>query len=135
MTFLSLLSMNLVTVWPLYAVAIVTLIIVARRHKLWPGNESHPPLYLLVLPLVLPFLLTLWAALTVGAKRGARSGSLGWASGVLTALALVAVGAASWSVWRWRSRWLPAGVCAVVSILCTAYAWFVGAMAIADDWL
>jgi hypothetical protein len=85
--------------------------------------------------LLAPVALTAWAALTFGAERGASPGALGWASGVLTGFAVAMLVASGWTLWRWRSSWPVAALCVVTCIGATALAWFVGAMAIADDWL
>jgi hypothetical protein len=37
--------------------------------------------------------------------------------------------------WRWREHWLASLPCVVIAGIGTAMAWFVGAMAIADDWI
>jgi hypothetical protein len=130
-----LISMTFTNVWPLYVLALVVLAGVTWQRRRAAVAGPHAPVRLLLAALVAPALLPLWAAATFGAEKGARSGALGWASGVLTVLALAVVGFAGWAVWRWRSNWLAAMPCALAIVVTTALGWFIGAMAIADDWI
>lgn len=120
-------------VWPLYLVAGIVVAVLAwrRRH----ASREGPALRPLVGVLLSPLTLSLWATVAFGAERGREPGRLGWASGVLTVLAVAAGGSAGLVLWRWRTRWLPATLCVVVALVGVALSWFVGAMAIADDWL
>lgn len=134
-TFLWLFSMSIAMVWPFYLVAIA---VVGRVwwHRRQPGGQREgPPLLVLWCVLLAPFALTAWAALTYGAERGAGPGAFGWASGILTGLAVAVLVAAGWALWRWRSNWPVAALCVGTCIGATALAWFVGAMAIVDDWM
>lgn len=130
-----LVSMTFESVWPLYLGAALLMAALGwqRRRRLPAGDR--PSVALLMALLASPVLLLLWAAATFGVEKGARSGAFGWASGVLTVLALGIVGFAGWVVWRWRSNWFAALPCALVALVTTGLAWFIGAMAIADDWI
>ena len=130
-----LISMSYSAVWPLYVVAALVVAGVAWHRRRVPATSVRPPLKLLLAVLAAPIVLPLWAGATYGVEHGAPPGALGWASGVLTALALAIVLFAAWAVWRWRANWLAALPCALAAVVGAAMGWFVGAMAIANDWI
>ena len=130
----ALVSLTAITVWPLYVPAAFVIGWLAWQRQQSGGKDS-PPLYTLVNVLLSPFVLSLWAGAVFGVESGAARGRTGWASGVLMVLALAVVGHAGLVLWWWRARWLPATFCCLVALITTAISWFVGAMAIADDWL
>ena len=130
-----LISQTFSSVWPLHLVALLVLAGVAWHRRRTPAIGVRPPLRILVAVLAAPVLLPLWAAATFGTEHGARGGALGWASGTLTVLALAVVAFAGWAVWRWRANWLAALPCALAAVAGAAMGWFVGAMAIANDWI
>jgi len=134
LNFLGLVRLTGEAIWPLYVVAGAVVIGVAwyRRQR---AVATSAPLWLLVAALVAPLALTVWASVTYGVERDPRPGQWSWASSVLAGLALGVVALLAWVQWRWRAAWLPALCCVVVALVATAAAWFVGAMAIADDWL
>ena len=134
--FLWLLGMTAETVWPFYAVAFVTLVATwaYRRRNGVAGDE--PPIRLLAGVLAAPLALTAWSSLTSGVEhRAAGHGGWGWASVGLLALAVASLGAVGYVVWRWRQAWVIALPTALAVVVATAMTWFIGAMAIADDWI
>jgi hypothetical protein len=68
-------------------------------------------------------------------ERGVDTGGFGWASSVLTALAVGCLVLAGFTLWRWRRRWYLALPCVLTALAAAPLGWFVGAMAIADDWI
>ena len=133
-TFFDLVRLSVGAIWPMDLLAGVVLAVVARN-RARSGATAGPPLRLLLFVLAAPLVVTMWASATYGAERGARPGELGSASAVLTALTLGVLALLVWVQWRWRTAWFPALVCIVVALVATAVSWFVGAMAIADDWI
>jgi xanthine/uracil permease len=88
-----------------------------------------------MLLLVAPACLPVWAALTYGVESGRGLLAFGWASGVLTLLAAVIVVWAILCLRRWRRAWWTALPVVLGVIVVTFLAWFIGAMAIVNDWV
>ena len=82
-----------------------------------------------------PVLLILWSSLWFGQAKGVAGFS--WLGLVLHVLAL---GSGGWILYlgmhqEQRKWWWLLAISAVTAVLLTAVAWFVGGMALVDDWI
>jgi hypothetical protein len=127
-----LLLMTTDTVWPFYAVALAILVGAAVHRRRVPSAEPGPPVRTLGAALAAPLALTVWSSVTFGAES---AGGRPWASIVLTVLAIGILIFIVWVTWRWRKRILVVLPVAVAAAAATFIAWFIGAMAIVDDWV
>jgi hypothetical protein len=121
-------------VWPFYGVAL--LVVAANWILTWDNVPPDQPRYVwLVGTLAAPLSLPVWASMTFGLEQGARPGAIGWASAVLTVLALGCWLLAGFTMWRWRRRWFVAAPAVLAALVAAPLAWIVGAMAIVNDWM
>jgi hypothetical protein len=127
-----LLRMTTEAVWPFYAVAVATLIGVTAYWRRVPSPEPRPPVRMLGALLIAPLALTVWASVTY---RAESAGGRPWASIVLTTLAIGILIFIVWMTWRWRTRMPVVLPVAVAAAAATFVAWFIGVMAIVDDWV
>lgn len=127
-----LLLMTIEAVWPFYVVAVATLIGVTAYGWRVPSPEPRPPVRMLGALLIAPLALTVWSSFTY---RAESAGGRPWASAVLTTLAIGILISIVWVTWRWRARILIVLPVAVAAAAATFIAWFIGVMAIVDDWV
>ena len=122
--------------WPLVLaggalLALAGLAAKAERETKWPPTKA------LVLVLGTPLSLIVWSGLNWAAEQHLPARAIGWRSMVLIALAVASVAVATMVAVRFRyapRRWLLFS-CAAIAVLYTVIAWFVGGMAIVNDWL
>ena len=88
-----------------------------------------------LLAFAVPTLMLLWAAVSYGAAKDTPPGRLDWRSGVLTVAGLLHFPLLGWLTIRQR-RWVYAILgLGLLSLIWLGLSWFVGAMAIVDDWV
>jgi hypothetical protein len=120
----------------LLPVTVVLLVITCVLYRLDPPEGARGSLPLaLVLLFVVPVATLWWAAISYGAESGIPPGGIRWRSAILFALGLGHMATASAVLYRYR-RWilLPA-ILALLSLVWFGLSWFVGTMAIANDWI
>jgi hypothetical protein len=87
----------------------------------------------LTLLVVGPLVISVWATVAFGWASGPNPVS--WPLHVLDALAVASI-ALSMSLWRRHGNIAPfSALAAVGAVVATALAWFIGRMAIPNDWL
>jgi hypothetical protein len=130
--FFWLLRMTAQALWPFYVVAGALVVWAAVQRLAVPCAEPGPPVRMLGAALAAPLALTVWSSATFGVESG---GGRPWASAVLSVLAVGILIFTVWVLRRWRTRMLIALPVAVAAAVATFIAWFIGAMAIVDDWI
>ena len=114
-----------------------TLLLIGGTFVAFRIQRPDEPAELVPLPLLLlflvPFASLLLASLTYG--FGKAPNARRWPSIVLSLLPLLHLAVLTWLVRRYR-RWLllPLAMSAL-SLVWVGLSWFIGAMAIADDWI
>lgn len=102
------------------------------RARLGRPLPSQAPILALI---ILPLAMVVWAAANYGAERGAPPGAWGWRSALLTALGSAQLPTSVWVLYKTRRwPWLSAPL-AVLFLVWAAMSWFIGTMALADDWI
>ena len=104
-----------------------------ERHR---AKAATPSLVLAWLLLVLPVLVLLWGAVAYGweAPIWGRPRRV-WPTGILSGLAATELVLAIYVGYRHRGSPRFALPAAIVGVGFTAFAWLLGAMAIANDWI
>ena len=88
------------------------------------------------LVLFAPFLVSLWAALLAGAGEGqVDAPAPAWPLAILHGLAASQLVLAVAALYRYRRAWPFAVPTVAAALAYTAVAWFIGVMAITNDWL
>jgi hypothetical protein len=103
-----------------------------------PGYREHlPPPRAFLLVLGAPLVVVLWSGLNYAAESALAADAIHWRSfvhiGLSFASAVVAVGV-PFHFRRSPKAWLLIP-CGVVALLYTVLVWFIGTMAIVDDWI
>jgi len=100
-------------------------------------RQQLPPPWLFPSMFVVSLLSVVWAGVFWGSEQSLPPLASHWRSGSHSALSIlgmvIALGLAIWFR-RVRQSWLVFA-CAAFVVLFTLFAWFLGAMAISNDWL
>jgi len=101
------------------------------------SSARLPPFRAFLIILAPPLLVVFWSGINWDVDEHLPGNKIGWRSIVHTALAIGCVLLALVAPYRFRRspKWWLLVPCSVTAILYTAAAWFVGAMAIVNDWL
>ncbi|MBK7908296.1 MAG: hypothetical protein IPJ78_17285 [Gemmatimonadetes bacterium] len=136
MRMLWLARMALEILWPVYAVLGAVVMAEAWRRGVKPQTlpvaASSRELSAVVLA---PWLLVLWSGVMYGAEQYPWTGGFRWASTIHSVAALTIAGISFYAMVRWRRNWTVSVPCGLAALAATAINWFVGAMAIANDWI
>ena len=100
-------------------------------------SDRLPPFRAFLIILAPPLLVVFWSGINWAADERLSGNKIGWRSIVHTGLAIACVLSALVAPYHFRRspKWWLLVPCTVTAILYTAAAWFVGAMAIVNDWL
>ena len=122
--------------WPLVLAGGALLGLAGLAAKAERAN-TLPRTKAVALILATPLSLIVWSGLNWAAEQHLPPRAIGWRSMVLLALAVASIAVATMVALRFRHaprRWLVFS-CAAIAVLYTVTAWFVGSMAIVNDWL
>lgn len=120
---------------PLLAILLIFAGIAALER--WRARLGRPlPSQAPILALgILPLVMISWAAANYGAERGVAPGEWGWRSALLLLLGVAQLPLTAWVIYKTRRwPWVSAPL-ALACLMWTALSWFIGAMALADDWI
>jgi len=129
-----------VITWRTASIAVITaglLLLLAAAAATPELSDQLPPPRAFLLILLSPLVVVLWSGFNWAADEALGGNRIGWRSVVHTALALgcVLIALLTPYVFRHSPKWWLLVPCSLTAIVCTAAAWFVGAMAIVNDWL
>lgn len=119
--------------WPVILLAIAPLLLALPLR----GSRQMPPVGAFAGVLYAPACIVTWGGLNWAAEEGLSHNTLHWRTTVLLALAIGGLGVLSVIVYRFRrspGRWLLF-TAALGGLLTLALTFFVGGMAITNDWL
>jgi hypothetical protein len=119
--------------WPVILLGIAPLLLAL----LLRGSRQVPPVKAFAGLLCAPVCIVAWAGLNWAAEEGLSHDTLHWRTSVLLALTIGGLGVLGITVYRFRrspGRWLLF-TSALGGILALALTFFVGGMAITNDWL